>query len=130
MLQGTQTPGRESLKPRESGVRRPVPTGFEKKGPIAGSLMRSMTALFLTYAEHRFGLPSTLEEFKSSIRYLREPLAPFSPTKEVAFEPVPPDDLVRDRIDEAYRVKYQDSPYLGPVVGRPARSATVKASPP
>lgn len=34
------------------------------------------------YIEHQFGLPSTLEEFKGSIRYLRETFAPFSLTIE------------------------------------------------
>jgi predicted ester cyclase len=35
-----------------------------------------------TYTEHQFDLPSTLEEFKGSIRYLRETFAPFSLTIE------------------------------------------------
>ena len=29
-------------------------------------------------------------------------------------------------LDEAYRVKYRDSPYLAPMIGERARSATVK----
>jgi hypothetical protein len=48
-------------------------------------------------------------------------------TKEVSFEPV--DDSLNDRIDEAYRVKYHDSPYLSPMVSARARSATVKVAP-
>ena len=47
-------------------------------------------------------------------------------TKEVAFEPV--DGALNDRIDEAYRAKYKDSPYLKPMIGSRARSATVKIS--
>ncbi len=35
-----------------------------------------------TYTEHQFDLPSTLEEFKGSIRYLRDTFAPFSLTIE------------------------------------------------
>jgi predicted ester cyclase len=35
-----------------------------------------------TYAEHQFDLPSTLEEFKGSIRFLRDTFAPFSLTIE------------------------------------------------
>jgi len=35
-----------------------------------------------TYAEHQFDLPSTLEEFKGAIRYLRDTFAPFSLTIE------------------------------------------------
>jgi hypothetical protein len=48
-------------------------------------------------------------------------------TKEVAFEPV--DGAVNDRIDEAYRAKYKSSPYLKPMIGNSARSATVKVTP-
>jgi hypothetical protein len=48
-------------------------------------------------------------------------------TKEVAFEPV--DGPVNDRIDDAYRAKYRDSPYLSPMLGARARSATVKVMP-
>src|SRR5512138_2506339 len=35
-----------------------------------------------TYTEHQFDLPSTLEEFKGSICFLRETFAPFSLTIE------------------------------------------------
>jgi hypothetical protein len=48
-------------------------------------------------------------------------------TKEVTFEPV--DGPINDRIDEAYRVKYRASPYLNPMIGARARSATVKIMP-
>ena len=48
-------------------------------------------------------------------------------TKEVTFEPV--DGPVNDRIDDAYRAKYESSPYLGPMIGARARSATVKITP-
>lgn len=48
-------------------------------------------------------------------------------TKEVSFEPV--DGAINDRIDEAYRAKYKGSPYLSPMIGKRARSATVKAMP-
>jgi hypothetical protein len=48
-------------------------------------------------------------------------------TKEVSFEPV--SGPLNDRIDEAYRLKYRGSPYLGPMIGERARSATVKAMP-
>ena len=45
-------------------------------------------------------------------------------TKEVTFEPV--DGAVNERIDDAYRAKYRDSPYLAPMIGARARAATVK----
>ncbi len=48
-------------------------------------------------------------------------------TKEVSFEPV--DGAVQDRIDDAYRAKYRESPYLGAMIGARARSATVKVMP-
>ena len=48
-------------------------------------------------------------------------------TKEVTFEPV--DGPINDRIDHAYRAKYRDSPYLSPMIGARARSATVKVMP-
>ena len=45
-------------------------------------------------------------------------------TKDVGFAPV--EGSINDRIDEAYRAKYRESPYLAPMVGERARSATVK----
>src|SRR5205809_5065597 len=47
--------------------------------------------------------------------------------KEVAFEPV--NGPINDRIDDAYRAKYRGSPYLRPMIGARARSATVKITP-
>jgi hypothetical protein len=48
-------------------------------------------------------------------------------TKEVAFEAV--EGPINDLIDEAYRRKYAGSPYLSPMIGRRARSATVRVGP-
>lgn len=48
-------------------------------------------------------------------------------TKEVRFEAV--DGPVNDRIDAAYRAKYKGSPYLDPMIGARARSATAKINP-
>src|SRR5213078_4168052 len=45
-------------------------------------------------------------------------------TKEVSFERV--NGPVNDDIDDAYRTRYQGSPYLNPMIGARARSATVK----
>src|SRR5215472_5426508 len=44
-------------------------------------------------------------------------------SKEVTFEPV--DDATNDRIDDAYRLKYQGSSYLSPMIGTRSRSATL-----
>ncbi|MBV8551470.1 MAG: DUF2255 family protein [Acidobacteriaceae bacterium] len=48
-------------------------------------------------------------------------------TKEVAFERA--DGAVNHRIDEAYRAKYKNDPYLNPMIGNQARAATVKVTP-
>jgi hypothetical protein len=48
-------------------------------------------------------------------------------TKEVTFEPA--NGTINDRIDSAYRAKYKGSPYLRPMIGERARSATVKIVP-
>ena len=48
-------------------------------------------------------------------------------TKDVAFEPE--SGSLNGRIDEAYRAKYADSPYLEPMLGARARAATVKVVP-
>ena len=48
-------------------------------------------------------------------------------TKAVGFEPV--DGSINGRVDEAYRAKYRDSPYLKPMIGARARAATVKVTP-
>ena len=47
--------------------------------------------------------------------------------KEVMFEPV--DGPIKNRIDDAYRAKYRGSPYLNPMIGTRAGSATVKIMP-
>lgn len=48
-------------------------------------------------------------------------------TKEVAFEPVV--GPINDRIDDAYRTKYQGSPYLDSMIGARARAVTVRVAP-
>jgi hypothetical protein len=48
-------------------------------------------------------------------------------TKEVTFELV--DGPINNRIDDAYRAKYHGSPYLSPMIGARARSATIKVMP-
>jgi hypothetical protein len=48
-------------------------------------------------------------------------------TKGVSFEPV--DGPINDRIDDAYRAKYDKSPYLSPMIGARAHSATVRIVP-
>ncbi|MBY2968045.1 DUF2255 family protein [Rhizobium leguminosarum] len=48
-------------------------------------------------------------------------------TRTVAFEPV--DGPMNDRIDDAYRAKYDKSQYLAPMVSARARAATVRITP-
>lgn len=48
-------------------------------------------------------------------------------TKDVAFEPV--EGPINDAIDDAYRAKYHDSPYLPPMLNPRARAATVRILP-
>ena len=45
-------------------------------------------------------------------------------TRDVAFEPA--DGSINDRIDDVYRAKYKGSPYLAPMIGTRARSATIR----
>jgi hypothetical protein len=48
-------------------------------------------------------------------------------TKEVNFEPV--EGPINDSIDDAYRSKYRESPYLKPMIATRARAATVRIMP-
>ena len=48
-------------------------------------------------------------------------------TIDVTFEPV--DGPINDHIDDAYRAKYKGSPYLAPMIGTRARSATMRIIP-
>jgi len=47
-------------------------------------------------------------------------------TRDVTFESA--DGSTNDRIDDAYRTKYKGSPYLAPMIGTRARSATIKVA--
>ena len=49
-------------------------------------------------------------------------------TQDVAFELVE-GAQINQRVDDAYRAKYKDSPYLEPMIGQGAREATVKVVP-
>ncbi|PEN12509.1 hypothetical protein CRI94_13335 [Longibacter salinarum] len=46
-------------------------------------------------------------------------------TRDVAFEPVN-DDVLLDRIDDAYREKYDGSRFLDPMISDRARNATIR----
>ena len=65
--------------------------------------------------------------YQAAVRQKAGRIAAAGLTKEVIFEPV--DGPINDRIDDAYRAKYRDSPYLSPMIGTRARAATVKVTP-
>jgi hypothetical protein len=48
-------------------------------------------------------------------------------TKEVTFEPVQGE--INTQIDEAYKQKYNSSPYLSPMISNRANAATVRIIP-
>ncbi len=65
--------------------------------------------------------------YKAAVRQKAGRITAAGMTKGVDFEPV--DGPINDRVDEAYRAKYRDSPYLKPMIGARARAATVKVTP-
>jgi hypothetical protein len=65
--------------------------------------------------------------YRAAIRQKAGRIIAAGMTKGVAFEPI--DGPINDLIDDAYRAKYHGSPYLNPMIGKHARSATVKVMP-
>lgn len=65
--------------------------------------------------------------YKSAVQQKAGRITAAGMTKEVTLEPV--DGPINDLIDDAYRAKYQSSPYLSPMIGKQARAATVKITP-
>jgi hypothetical protein len=65
--------------------------------------------------------------YKAAVRQKAGRITVAGMTKEVTFEPV--NGTINDRIDDAYRAKYRRSPYLRPMIGARARSATIKVMP-
>ncbi|MGV3712334.1 DUF2255 family protein [Pseudolysinimonas sp.] len=59
---------------------------------------------------------------RDAVAALRDPRLPV--TVQLADDP---DEL--DRVDEAFREKYRDSPYVGSVVGGSARAGTLRVQP-
>ncbi|MCO5241915.1 MAG: DUF2255 family protein [Chitinophagaceae bacterium] len=49
--------------------------------------------------------------------------------KDVAFEVVENDATLDNKIDEAYKAKYSNSPYLSPMISNRAQKATVRIVP-
>ena len=65
--------------------------------------------------------------YRAAVRQKAGQITAAGKTKEVSFEAV--EGPINDSIDDAYRKKYHDSPYLSPMIGPRARSATVKVMP-
>jgi hypothetical protein len=65
--------------------------------------------------------------YKAAIKQKSGRISAAGMTKDVIFEPV--ESSSNDRIDEAYKVKYNGSPYLNPMISDRAHSATVKIVP-
>jgi hypothetical protein len=65
--------------------------------------------------------------YQAAMRQKTGRIAAAGMTIEVTFEPV--EGAVNERIDDAYRAKYQNSPYLEPIIGSRARSATAMVIP-
>lgn len=62
--------------------------------------------------------------YKAAVKQKSGRITAAGMTKDVGFEQVI--DGINNQIDEAYRIKYKDSPYLSPMIGTKARSATIK----
>jgi hypothetical protein len=69
--------------------------------------------------------------YQAAVRHKAERIIAAGLTREVTFEPVegPAHERVQDRIDDAYGAKYRGSPYLNPMIGNRARSATIRIMP-
>ena len=65
--------------------------------------------------------------YKAAMRQKAGRITTAGMTKEVTFEPA--DGAINHRIDDAYGAKYKGSPYLSPMIGARAHSATVKITP-
>ena len=65
--------------------------------------------------------------YKAAVRRKAGRITAAGITKEVTFEPV--EGTINDIIDDAYRAKYNGSPYLSHMIGTRARSATVRIGP-
>ena len=62
--------------------------------------------------------------YRAAVRQKAGRITAVGMTKDVTFEPI--DGSINGRIDDAYRAKYHNSPYLDPMLGTRARAATVK----
>lgn len=67
--------------------------------------------------------------YKSAVNQKAGQIKSAGMTVEVNFEQVDSDSDLNNLIDDAYRKKYSDSPYLSPMIGDRAKAATIKIIP-
>jgi predicted ester cyclase len=77
MPEADNSQGGGSAEKNKEVFRRVIEEGFNK-----GDLQALDDCFPSIYVEHQFDLPSTLEQFKGTIRFLRETFSPFSLTIE------------------------------------------------
>ena len=65
--------------------------------------------------------------YQAAVRHRAGRITAAGITRDVSFETV--DGPLNEGIDEAYRKKYAGSPYLRPMIGARARSATIRITP-
>jgi hypothetical protein len=70
---------------------------------------------------------TTSSWYKAAIRQKAGRITAAGMERNVAF--VRADDVLASQIDEAYQAKYGSSPYLGAMIGKKARAATVMILP-
>ena len=63
--------------------------------------------------------------YRAAVRQKAGRITAAGMTKEVTFEPV--NGPINDLVNDAYRAKYHGSPYLSPMIGARAHSATVQS---
>jgi hypothetical protein len=103
----------------------------ERQKPRVEELEKTFHALLQSASGELFSLDKDLSWksrwYQAAIRQKAGRITAAGMTKEVSFEPV--DGAINKLIDDAYRAKYKGSPYLNPMIGTRARSATVKVLP-
>lgn len=67
--------------------------------------------------------------YKAAVNQIAGRITAVGMTREVTFEQADADARLNDLIDDAYRKKYSDSPYLNSMISARARSSTVKIIP-
>ncbi len=65
--------------------------------------------------------------YKAAMRQKAGRITAAGLTRDVTFESA--DESLNDRVDDAYRAKYQGSPYLNPMIDKRLRATTVRIVP-